>query len=235
MRVADRKADLRLSNPVSRQVYDRLAALKLAHPLLSLVAECRCRMFDWRHHISTCGSASLAALTVQGANAQHGASYHPTHPKLIFEILDSLKIDHRDFIFVDLGSGKGRTLFAASEFPFQKVIGVEFADELHKIALKNARNYRSRTQVCKNIECLLMDASRFVIPTVPTVFFLYNPFGPPVLIPVLRNIEKSLSDAPREVLLVYVAAFHAQLIERETRMWQVGQGPYHKLYRFTPA
>jgi hypothetical protein len=192
-------------------------------------------MFDWQHHISTCGSASLATLTVRGENAHHGAAYDPTHPKLVFEILDGLRINYRDYIFVDLGSGKGRTLFVASEFSFQKIIGVEFAEELHEIALKNARDYRSRTQKCKDIECLLMDASQFVIPTVPTVFFLYNPFRPPVLIPVLRNIDKSLSDDPRDVLFVYVAAFHAQLIERETRMCQVGQGPYHKMYRFTPA
>lgn len=71
---------------------------------------------------------------------------------------------------------------------------MEFSEELHTIALKNARDYWSRTQECKNIECLLMDASQFVIPRVPTVFFLYNPFRPPVLVPVLRNVNKSLTD-----------------------------------------
>jgi len=192
-------------------------------------------MFDWRHDISTCGTAGLAGLKIRGENGQYGAAYYPTHPKLAFEVLDSLGIDYRDYLFVDLGSGKGRMLFVASEFPFQKVVGVEFAEELHKIALKNVCNYRSRTQKCKNIECLLMDAAQFVLPRAPTVFFLYNAFGPPVLVPVLRNLEKSLGDAPRDVFLVYVSAFHAQLVERETRMWQVGQGTYHKLYRFTPV
>lgn len=220
---------------VKNRLYNRLAGLKLAQPVLSMVAECRCRLFDWRHHIKTCGTARLSELTIWGESTpQHDAIYHPTHPKLVFQILNGLGIDYRDYIFIDIGSGKGRVLVIASEYPFQRIIGVEFAEELHRIALKNVHDYSSRTQQCKNIECLHLDATEFTILPVPTVFFLYNPFRPPVLIPVLRKIEKSLSDRPRDVLLIYVAPFHGEAIERETRLRQVGQGTYHKLYRFSP-
>ena len=224
-----------IGNPAKQSLSDRVAAFQLGHKALTFVAECRCRIFDWRHHIRTCGDASLAALTVRSKNAEHGAAYQPTHPKFVFELLGSLKIDYRDYVFVDLGSGKGRTLFVAAEFPFQKIIGVEFAEELHQIALRNARHYRSSTQACMNIECLHLDAVEFVIPTIPTVLFLFNPFRPPVLISVLRTLDKSLRTTPRDVFLIYVGAFHGHLIEHETRMRQVGQGPHHKMYRFTPA
>lgn len=83
-----------------------------------------------------------------------------------------------------------------------------------------------------------MDASRFVIPAAPTAFFLFNPFRPPVLIPVhpvLRNVNKFLTEAPRNVILIYVGPFHAQLIESETSILKVDEGPHHKMYRFTPA
>jgi len=221
---------------VKDRVYRRLTSPKLVQPVLSIVAECRCRLFDWRHHIKTCGTARLSELTIRGEyTPQRDAIYDPTHPKLVFEVLDSLGIDYREYTFVDLGSGKGRTLLIASEYPFQKIIGVEFAEELHRIALKNVHDYRSRTQQSKNIECLLLDATDFIPPPVATVFWMYNPFRPPVLVPVLRNIEKSLSDAPRDVILVYVTPSHAQLIERETRLRQVSQGTYHKLYRFSPV
>jgi len=154
---------------------------------------------------------------------------------LVFQLLNGLGIDCRDYIFVDLGSGKGRTLVIASEYPFQRIVGVEFAEELHKIAVRNVYDYRSRTQQCKNIECVHLDAMEFRIPPVSAVIYLNNPFRPPILIPVLRNIEKSLCEAPRDVLLIYVTPFHGELIERETRMRQVGQGTYHKLYRFSPS
>jgi len=176
----------------------------------------------------------LAGLTVTGENAEHGAAYQPTHPKFVFDILRDLGIDYRKYGFIDIGSGKGRTLFVAAEYPFEKIIGVEFAEELHNVALRNARSFCSHTQKCKDIECVLMDASQYAFPPVPTVFFMFNPFRPPVLIPVLRNLNRSLMGAPRDVILIYVGPFHAHLIERETKMRQVQEGPHHKMFRFTP-
>jgi hypothetical protein len=45
------------------------------------------------------------------------------------ETLAALPIAYDKFAFVDCGSGKGRTLLIASEFPFKFIIGVEFAAE----------------------------------------------------------------------------------------------------------
>jgi SAM-dependent methyltransferase len=221
-------------NALQNPLYNRRSSLKATHALLSLIAECRCRIFDWRHHIDTCGFVGLADLTVTGENAEHGAAYQPTHPKFVFEILRDLGIDYRRYAFVDIGSGKGRTLFVAAEYPFGRIIGVEFAKELHNIALRNARNFRSRTQKCHDIECVLVDASQYAFPPMPTVFFMFNPFRPPVLTPVLRRLNQSLIQAPRDVILIYVGAFHAHLIESETKMRQMQEGPHHKMFRFTP-
>jgi tRNA G46 methylase TrmB len=33
---------------------------------------------------------------------------------------------YSQYTFIDVGSGKGRVLFVAAEYPFRKVIGVEF-------------------------------------------------------------------------------------------------------------
>jgi SAM-dependent methyltransferase len=221
-------------NALQSALYNWLTSFRLTQALLSLIAECRCRIFDWRHHINTCGFVGVADLTVRGENAEHGAAYQPTHPKFAFDILGGLGIDYRKYAFIDIGSGKGRTLFVAAEYPFEKIIGVEFAEELHNIALRNARNFRSRTQKCQEIECVLIDASRYAFPPMPTVFFMFNPFRPPVLIPVLRKLNQSLVEAPRDVILIYVGAFHAHLIQRETKLRQVQEGPHHKMFRFTP-
>jgi hypothetical protein len=78
---------------VKGHMYNRLAGLKLARPIISMVAECRCRLFDWRRHINTCGTARLTELTILGdSTPQHGTIYHATHPKLVFKILNCLDI-----------------------------------------------------------------------------------------------------------------------------------------------
>jgi hypothetical protein len=173
-------------------------------------------------------------MTLVGNNADHGVFYHPAHPKFLFELFNSLKIDFPPYTFVDLGSGKGRALLVASEYPFAEIIGVEFAAELHEIASRNIQSYRSKTQRCKNLRSVNLDAAQFEIPLTPLVLYLYNPFRPAVLIPVLQRLQRSLDLHPRDVTLIYAAPFHAGLIEQETALKCVEQSTYHNTYRFEP-
>jgi hypothetical protein len=204
----------------------------LTDVLRNAVGEARCRIFDWRHGIRTCGNAQLADLTLVGNNAEHAVHYHPAHPKFLYEVFSSLKIDYPSYTFVDLGSGKGRALLVASEFPFAEILGVEIAAELHEVASRNIRRYRSKTQKCKNVKSLNVDAVEFEIPLTPLVLYLFNPFRPAVLTPVLRRLQDSLNSHPRDVTLIYVAPFHGGLIEQETALRCVEQSTYHNTYRF---
>jgi hypothetical protein len=200
--------------------------------LRNAVSEARCRFFDWRHGVRTCGNADLTELTLVGNNADHAVHYHPAHPKFLFEVISSLKIHYPSYTFVDFGSGKGRALLIASEFPFSEILGVELATELHEIARRNIRSYRSKTQKCKNIQSLNVDAAKFEVPLTPLVLYLFNPFRPAVLIPVLQRFQRSLNAHPRDVTLIYLAPFHGPLIEQQTALRCVEQSSYHNTYRF---
>jgi len=208
--------------------------VKIPDVLLKVVSEARCRYFDWQHGVSTCGDANLANLTLVGRNTDHGVFYHPAHPKLLFELFNSLKIDFTAYTFVDLGSGKGRPLLVASEFPFSEVIGVEFAAELHEIASQNIQRYKSKTQRCKNVRSVNLDAAEFEMPLTPLVLYLFNPFRPAVLIPVLQRLQRSLESHPRDVTFFYLAPFHSGLIEQHTALRCVEESTYHNTYRFEP-
>jgi hypothetical protein len=72
--------------------------------------------------------------------------YRPTDPQVFHEILMSLPIDHSQFIFVDLGSGRGRALLMPSDYPFRRILGVEVLPGLHRIAERNIRKYISPQQ-----------------------------------------------------------------------------------------
>ena len=204
----------------------------LTDTLLNAIGEARCRYFDWQHGVRTCGEAKLADLTIVGKNAAHGVFYAASHPKFLFEVFNSLKIDYPSYTFVDMGSGKGRALLVASEFPFAEIIGVEFAVELHEVAAQNIERYRSKTQKCKNVKSLNLDALEYDIPLTPLVLFLCNPFRPDVLVPVLQRIQQSLDSHPRDVTLIYGAPFHAHLIEQETALRCIEKSTYHNTYQF---
>src|SRR3712207_2275466 len=83
--------------------------------------------FDRRNGVRTAGCVSLRELGVEGRSVAEGNHYEAVDPRLFRKVVGSLKIRHEDFVFVDFGSGMGRAILLAAEFPFRKVVGVEFS------------------------------------------------------------------------------------------------------------
>ena len=156
--------------------------------------------YDWDHRVDTTGA------TVGWRDRLLGllhSPYQPTEPVLFQEMLASLKIDFRDFVFIDIGSGKGRTLLMASEYPFRRIIGVELLPELHRVAQENIRKYKSDSQRCFDLESTCADAREFSFPPEPTVLYLFNPLPEPGLVRLLANLEHSLREHPRSLFVIY--------------------------------
>jgi SAM-dependent methyltransferase len=167
------------------------------------------RHFDKSYGVETVGYIPLKDLTIKSKNVQNSNWYEPISVKPFRQIMSHLSINFGDFEFVDFGSGKGRALFLASDYGFKKIVGVEFAQELHEVALKNVANFERRTGKPSRIENLCMDAVDYQIPESPLVLFFYCPFIRSVMEQVLKNMQSSLAKKPREIILV----FHGQLPE----------------------
>jgi SAM-dependent methyltransferase len=141
--------------------------------------------------------------------------YQPTESALFREMLANLlqvnpKINLYEFTFIDIGSGKGRVLLMAADYPFRRILGVELMPDLHRVAKENISKYKSDSQQCFSIECFLGDASEFVFPSEPTVLYLFNPLPESGLAKMISNLEQSLRDHPRPVFVLY----HNPLLER---------------------
>ena len=156
--------------------------------------------YDWEQHVNT--TSGTVGWRARLLGIFHSA-YQPTEPAAFGEMMNALPIDFRDFTFIDIGSGKGRTLLLASEYPFQKIVGVELILELHHAAEENIRAYHSATQQCRQIEPVLSDAREFDFPLEPLLLYLFNPLPERALSEVLRRLEKSLARAPRPCWAIY--------------------------------
>jgi SAM-dependent methyltransferase len=98
----------------------------------------RDRIFDETQGVDTAGYIELTALrTIDVAAKPFGAHYLPSPVAFVRKLLRGLNIRYESYVFVDLGSGKGRVLLLAAELPFKEIIGVEFSPELHAIARSN--------------------------------------------------------------------------------------------------
>lgn len=164
--------------------------------------------FDERFHIVTkAGFADLVALeTVKSPSWRHGIKYDPIDERTFRSMMGAIQADHKDFTFIDLGSGKGKALLMASEYPFRRIIGVEYAEHLCVIARKNIAAYKNEWIKCRRIQVLCTDAATFHVPPEPILFFLFNPFDQHVMRQVVKNIVESLNQHPRRVIIVYCNA-----------------------------
>jgi hypothetical protein len=145
--------------------------------------------FDRGHGVNTRGYSDLR--------------YEPTPESIFHEMLSIVPFDPRDFTFVDFGSGKGKVLMLAAGYPFQRVIGVELWEDLHRLALENLGAFRDRTASIAHVSCLRMDATEFSFPDEPLVLYFFNPFSEDVIERVLSNLRESLARAPRRVFVLF--------------------------------
>jgi SAM-dependent methyltransferase len=162
--------------------------------------------YDWEQHVNTTAGAVDWRTRLLGV---FHSPYQPTEPALFREMMAALPIDFREFTFIDVGSGKGRTLLMASEYPFKNIIGIELIADLHRAAEENILAYRSATQQCGQVESVLADAREFEFPGTPLVIYLFNPLPEAGLRQAIRNLEESWKGTPRAIWILY----HNPLLE----------------------
>ena len=156
----------------------------------------------------------LAGLTIRGNNGAHGHDYRPTPCRLFEWTIAGLDCDLQQFTFVDHGAGKGRVLLLASQYPFRAVGGVEFAEELHDDATMNIAQFPRSRMKCRNVECVLDDASALGPPEGEAVHYFFNPFSREVFAEVLNNIVMSYRTKPRRLYLILVEPVATDLVDR---------------------
>ena len=125
---------------------------------------------------------------------------------------EQVRLDLRQFTFIDLGSGKGRTLLMASDYPFKRIIGVELLPALNAIAQQNLNQYKSESQKCFALESVCADATRFSLPDGPLVVYLFNPFLEAPLREALSNLEDDLRKTGRLVYVLYHNPVHDSIL-----------------------
>jgi SAM-dependent methyltransferase len=193
--------------------------------------------YDWDFRVNTTSGA--VGWTDRLVGMFHSA-YQPTEPVAFREMMDTLKaaalreqpdFNISEFIFLDLGSGKGRTLLMASDYPFQRIVGVELLPSLHAIAQENLAKYTSETQQCFTLESICADATAFPLPDDPLVIFLFNPFPEAGMRQLIRNLEQSLLTRPRAAYIVYHNALLEHVLAESAALKKITSAEQFSIYK----
>jgi SAM-dependent methyltransferase len=189
--------------------------------------------YDWDHHVNTTSAAVGWRDRLLGV---FHSAYQPSEPAIFHEMLNTLQrqcgLDFHNFVFIDLGSGKGRTLLMASDYPFRRILGVELLPALHAIAQENLSKYRGKAQECFKLESICGDACEFVFPAEATILYLFNPLPEAGLRRVMANLKESLRAHPRAVYVLYHNPLLEHVLSQCAGLTKMDGAQQYSLYAF---
>lgn len=171
------------------------------------------RRFDRDRGVTTQAILFLSQLgSTKGAAYAHATHYEPVPVEAFRALLSHVPEPLlRTATFVDIGSGMGRAVLLASEYPFKQVVGIELSPGLHAIARMNVSGARNVAARCRDVRLRCGDARRARFPKGNLVVFLFNPFDDEILRSVLDRILASRSGRD-QVLLLYYVPIHCDVL-----------------------
>ena len=131
----------------------------------------------------------MHGLDISSPNYLYANYYQPTDYRVLDEVFERLTVPYEEYTFTDYGSGKGLVLLRAAAYPFKKVIGVEFARELHEIAQQNLRRFPAEL-VRTEVELVYGDAFEFTPPEGNLVLYFFESFEAPLTRKLIARIEQ---------------------------------------------
>lgn len=123
--------------------------------------------------------------------------YDPT-PYIVLEEMVKLDLLKKDDVLVDYGCGKGRVSFFLNNKIGCKTIGVDHSERLLLMAKENMKSYGESN----DIKFVHSKAENY-IPDEANCFYLFNPFSTKIFRQVLKRIQKSKEEHPREILIFF--------------------------------
>ena len=188
--------------------------------------------FDTTRSVQTRGDEHTPNESAVAGEIRDSNIYAPVRVASARAALRDLPVsDYSEYTFIDVGSGKGRGLFLAAEFPFRKVLGVEYSTDLHRLALANISRFSHWRQKCGNIESIQANAAEFEFPDQELILYLFNPFGPDIMGRMMANLERSYEKNPRHIVILMLWPEHSQVVAQNPMMQIYKQTRRYHIYR----
>ena len=166
--------------------------------------------FDIRYGTDTSDIIAVADLDISAQDKESSRRYQPTRTRYIRDLLGKLDLPENR-VFVDFGSGKGRVLLVASNYGFDRLVGIEISRQLSDISRENVAIYQNTVGKSVPIEIIESNVLHYHIRDDENVFYFFRPFDAPVMREILDGIASSLMDVPRQVWVIICSSIYDEL------------------------
>lgn len=208
--------------------FARLAAANVQYYLKKAIfarkRTARENSFDNLNATETGAIREVGSLAISSPNSQFAVRYEPSDEGTAARAIESLAIDCSDFTFVDFGSGKGRVLMIAARHPFKRVMGIEFAPELHIVAQRNLERLPASLTAGGRVFSVCADVMQCELPTDNLVCYFYNPFAAPLMAQVAKRLLVHVARG-LTVFVVYVNPKHREVFDTDPNFRELQSSP----------
>ena len=145
----------------------------------------------------------------ENSKTYRGSMYQATPKKVFLKSLKGLDIDRHDVAFLDVGCGKGYSLYLAKRFGFRTVSGIDNTKRFVEICVRNLKRLR-----VSNVNVVYEDALNLKEKLDSyNVFYLFNPFPNSTMAAFIDDLKSSLIRKRRRSYLIYCAPVFFATIE----------------------
>ena len=164
--------------------------------------------WDRKYGVDTGGHIELDDLAVVGQNKALGATFVSSSPKTFGHLSRFFPRNREDYVYIDFGSGKGRTLFLAALAGFRRIIGVEFSGALCEKASENVSTFHAPHLQKPDIRIVHADATEYELPEDNLVLYFASPFQLELWHRMVDNIVASVNETPRNIVVIVSGSHH---------------------------
>lgn len=189
------------------------------------------RRFDRRFGVETLEALTPEAMFPEDEVPPDVHRYQPVSVLDFEEMMKAVDVPHEDYVFLDLGSGKGKALMLASGYGFERIVGVELSRRLHDVAEANLAAFAEKTGRSTIFELHCGDATEIEWPRGNLFVFLFNPFTRAKLESVLGRLERAQQDDPRRLVVLCRRSRAFDLFERGAFLQEVHRAPAFRVYQ----
>lgn len=134
---------------------------------------------------------------------ERGIHYDGPVPSAVFNwIMSAMPQDLRQFAFVDIRAGRGRSCLLASKWKFHRILAYEYDPEIFDDLQMNIAQYPRSLMACRRIDCYRGDVDGVRLPDQPCIIYFSGAWRERMIAGVMNYVRDSYRQSPRPIYVV---------------------------------
>jgi 16S rRNA G966 N2-methylase RsmD len=147
---------------------------------------------------------------------ERGIHYDGPVPAAAFNwAMALLPEDLRQFAFIDVHAGRGRTALLATRRNFNRIIAYEYEDQLFDDLSMNIAQFPRSLMACRNIDCYRGDIDGIRLPDQPCVIYFSGAWREHMIPGVMNYARDTYRKSPRRIYVILENVDEETEIERD--------------------